>query len=35
MNRGEINKLLLIVVNELSDEIRERIEEKRNNLILS
>lgn len=32
MNRGKINKLLLIVVNELSDGIREKIEEKKQQL---
>lgn len=31
INRGEFNKYLLIVVNELPEEIRNRIEEKRNN----
>ena len=29
INRGDINKLLLIVVNELPDSIRKRIEEKK------
>ena len=32
INRGEINKLLLIVVNELPDGIRNRIEEKKKQL---
>lgn len=32
INRGDINKLLLIVVNELPDSIRKRIEEKKNQL---
>ncbi len=32
MNRGEINKLLLIVVNDLPDGIRTRIEEKKKQL---
>jgi phospholipid N-methyltransferase len=32
INRGEINKLLLIVVNELPDGIRDRIEEKKKQL---
>ena len=32
INRGKINKLLLIVVNELPEEIRNRIEEKKEQL---
>ena len=32
MNRGEVNKLLLIVVNEVPEEIKKRLEEKKKQL---